>query len=62
MSIADCGAHTECVVERQIDFEERTWFVGLVKAAHQRPDHDGSRALLCGRTHYALPGEPLAPR
>jgi flavin reductase (DIM6/NTAB) family NADH-FMN oxidoreductase RutF len=62
VSIEECGAHIECVVEREIEFEERTWFVGKVVAARSRADHRGTEALLSGRTEYALPGKKLAPR
>ena len=62
VSIAECGAHIECAVEREIDFEDRTWFIGPVVAARKRPDHHGMNALLCGRTEYSLPGKPLGPR
>jgi len=61
-SIAECGAHIECRVDREIAFEERTWFVGEVVAARRRDGHEGAQALLCGRHHYAIPDAPLAPR
>ena len=62
VSLAECGAHIECVVERDMDFEERTWFIGHVVAARHRSDHRGMGGLLCGRTHYATPGEVVAAR
>ena len=62
VSVAECGAHIECVVERDIVFEERTWFIGHVVAARQRPGHRGMSSLLCDRTHYAVPGEVVAAR
>lgn len=62
VGIEECGAHIECVVEREIEFEERAWFIGKVVAARKRPDHEGKNALLCGRTEYSLPGEVIAPR
>ena len=62
VSIGECGAHIECVVEREIEFEKRTWFVGRVVAACKCPDHQGTDALLCGRTQYAIPGKVIGPR
>ena len=62
VSIGECGAHIECVVDREIEFEERTWFVGKVVAARKCADHQGTDALLCGRTQYAIPGKAIAPR
>jgi len=60
--IVQCGAHIECQVEREIAFEERTWFIGRIVAASRRPDHDGANALMCGRDAYLLPGAAVAPR
>ncbi len=60
--IIQCGAHIECRVEREVAFEERTWFVGRVVAASRRTDHDGANALMCGRDAYRLPGAAVAPR
>ncbi len=54
VSVAECGAHIECVVDREVDFEERTWFVGRVVAARRSAAHRGTNALLCGRTEYAI--------
>lgn len=62
VGVAECGARIACRVERQIPFESRTWFVGRVVAAWQRPGHDGSQALLCGRRAYHVPGEIVAER
>ncbi len=62
VSLRECGAQIECIVEREIEFEKRTWFVGEVVAARKRSGHDGAEGLLCGRTHYALPGEALGAR
>jgi len=61
-SLAECGAHVECVVEQELAFEERTWFIGHVVAARQRPDHAGMGSLMCDRTHYSLPGDIVAAR
>lgn len=60
--VAECGAHIECRVEREIVFENRTWFVGAVVAASRREGHMGEAALLCGRTDYRLPGDVVAGR
>jgi len=60
--IGECGAHIECIIEREVDFEERTWFIGRVVAARNRPGHEGMQALMCGRTHYVLPGDMPAER
>jgi flavin reductase (DIM6/NTAB) family NADH-FMN oxidoreductase RutF len=62
VSIAQCGAHIECRVERVIPFERRDWFVGRVVAARCRPEHDGADGLLCGRHHYALAQTLVGPR
>jgi flavin reductase (DIM6/NTAB) family NADH-FMN oxidoreductase RutF len=62
VSLSECGAHLECAVERHLEFDDRTWFIGPVVAARQRPGHQGMDALMCGRTHYSVPGEVLAPR
>ena len=62
VSIAECGAHVECRVVREVDFEERTWFIGDVLAARRAPDHDGTASLTCGRHDYrAGPGQ-VGPR
>ena len=47
--LADFAAHIECVVCREIHFEERTWFVGDVVAARKRPGHTDINSLMCGR-------------
>jgi flavin reductase (DIM6/NTAB) family NADH-FMN oxidoreductase RutF len=62
VSIDECGASIECVVEKELEYEKRTWFVGTVAAARRRSDHRGADALLCGRTEYSVPGEPISPR
>ena len=62
VSIAECCAHIECRVEREIAFERRTWFVGEVVAARQSEGHSGVEALLCGREDYRLPGVVVAER
>ena len=60
--IAECAAHIECRVEREVAFERRTWFVGKVVAASQSEGHSGLESLLCGRSDYRLPGEVVAVR
>ncbi len=60
--IAECGAWIECRVDREIDFEERTWFVGPVVAARRREGHEGGQALMCGREAYTIPGPVVGPR
>lgn len=62
VSILECGAHIECRIEREVEFEERTWFIAQVAASRKRPGHDSRRTLLCGRTHYTTPGEILSAR
>ncbi len=62
VSIAECGAHIECQIEQEIDFEERTWFIGRVVAARKNSDHQGVHGLLCNREHYILPGEIVEKR
>ena len=62
ISIRECGAHIECRVDREVEFEKRTWFVSEVVAARKRSDHRGTDALLCGRTHYMVPGSVIASR
>ena len=62
VSIGECGAHIECVVEREIDFENRTWFVGRVVAARKCADFQGTDGLLCGRSQYSITGKAIAPR
>ncbi len=61
-SIAQCGAHIECRVERTIPFERRDWFIGQVVAARKRADHTGMAALMCGRHDYSIPGDVIALR
>jgi flavin reductase (DIM6/NTAB) family NADH-FMN oxidoreductase RutF len=61
-SIAQCGAHIECRVERTISFERRDWFIGQVVAARKRRDHTGITALMCGRHDYSIPGDMIASR
>ena len=62
ISIAECGAHIECRVVQELDFEDRTWFIGEVVAARKAEDHNGTAALMCGRHEYMLPGETVADR
>jgi flavin reductase (DIM6/NTAB) family NADH-FMN oxidoreductase RutF len=62
VSIRQCAAHIECRVDREVAFENRTWFIGKVVAARRRADHSSAAAVLCGRHDYVLPGEPIAPR
>ena len=62
VSIRQCGAHIECRVDREIEFEHRTWFVGQVVAASRRQDYCATTALMCGRHHYVTPGAVVAPR
>ena len=62
VGIKECGAQIECIVDREIPFENRTWFIGKVVAARRNIDHNGNRALLCGRVNYHLPGKIVAPR
>ena len=60
--VAECGAFIECQVDRMLEFEHRTWFVGRVAAASMKPGHEGMRALMCGRYDYRVPGEFVAGR
>ncbi len=60
--IGECGAQIECQVDREMAFEERTWFIGPVVAAQQREGHTGAAALTCGREAYRLPGDLVTPR
>ena len=62
VSIAQCSAHIECRVVREIPFEHRDWFIGEVVAARRRSDHDGTAGLLCGRHHYMLAETTVGPR
>ena len=62
VGIAQCGAQVECRVEREIEFEKRTWFIGRVVAARKRKDHLGTNALMCGRRQYVIPGAVVSPR
>ena len=51
-TIKEIGASIECKVEREIEFENRSWFVGKVVAAQKSKDHDSDKSLLCGRHNY----------
>jgi len=62
VSIRECSAHIECRVVKEIAFEERSWFIGEVVAARKGEGHVGTKALLCDRHQYALPGAAVAPR
>jgi flavin reductase (DIM6/NTAB) family NADH-FMN oxidoreductase RutF len=62
LCIAECGAHIECRVVRELAFERRDWFIGEVVAARSQPGHCGTEALMCGRHHYLLPGSVVEPR
>ena len=62
VSIAECRAHVECRIEREIEFERRTWFIGIVVAARCQEGFKGKRALLCGRNEYVVPGDFVAER
>lgn len=61
-SIRQCRARIECRVVQELPFEERTWFIGEVVAARKREGHSGTKALMCGRHAYMLPGEVVANR
>jgi flavin reductase (DIM6/NTAB) family NADH-FMN oxidoreductase RutF len=60
--ITECAAFIECRVDKWLEFENRTWFIGIVVAASMRPGHDGVNALMCGRYNYQLPGEVVTSR
>jgi flavin reductase (DIM6/NTAB) family NADH-FMN oxidoreductase RutF len=62
VGIAECGAQIACRVDREIEFEHRTWFVGQVVGAWRRGEHTGAVALTCGRDAYRLPGDIVASR
>ena len=62
VSVAECLAHIECRVSREILFEDRVWFIGDVVAARRAADWSGERGLLCGRHAYGTQGEDVAPR
>jgi flavin reductase (DIM6/NTAB) family NADH-FMN oxidoreductase RutF len=62
VSIARCRAKIECKVDKTVDFEERTWFIGPVVAARTDEGFSGRDALLCDRSGYVLPGAEVAPR
>ena len=62
VGLSQCRAHVECRVEREIVFEERTWFVGKVVAARKEKGFLGDQALLCGRYAYTVPGPAIASR
>ena len=61
-SIRECPAHIECRMDREVEFEDRVWFIGMVVACRADPAYKNDRALLCGRTSYRLPGEIVAMR
>ena len=60
--VAQCGAHIECRVVREIPFEHRTWFVGEVVAAQRGINHAGTDGLLCGRYAYMLADKIIGKR
>lgn len=62
VALAEAPAHIECAVESTLEFEDRTWFIAKVLIARQLPEHLGTSALLCGRSHYYLPASPLSAR
>jgi len=62
VSLHECDAQIECEVDREMEFEERTWFIGKVVAARKREGHRATEALLCGRTQYVVPGAIVASR
>lgn len=62
VSIAQCRAKIECRIERQIDFEDRTWFIAQVAAARKGEGFRGRDGLLCDRHGYLLAGREVASR
>jgi hypothetical protein len=60
--VVECGAQIEVRIERELAFEERTWFIGPFVAARRSEGHTGMAALTCGRSAYVLPGTVVAPR
>ena len=62
VGVEGCLARIECLVEREIGFEERTWYLGRVVAAWRRDDYAVGQALLAGRHGYMMPGERISPR
>jgi flavin reductase (DIM6/NTAB) family NADH-FMN oxidoreductase RutF len=62
VGIRQCGAQIACRVERELVFDERTWFIGEVVAARRREGHRGTEALMCGRHDYRLPGAVVSGR
>ncbi len=61
-SIRQCKANIECRVERVIDFEQRSWFVGRVVAVRSESDYDAKSALLCGRHAYMTASKAVSDR
>jgi flavin reductase (DIM6/NTAB) family NADH-FMN oxidoreductase RutF len=62
VSIAQCRARIECRIERQIEFEDRTWFIAKVVAARKEEGFSGRDGLLCDRRGYLLVGRTIAQR
>jgi flavin reductase (DIM6/NTAB) family NADH-FMN oxidoreductase RutF len=62
VGIRQCGAQIACRVERELVFDERTWFIGEVVAARRCEEHRGAEALMCGRHDYRLPGAVVSER
>ena len=62
VGVRECGARIECRMDREIPFEDRTWFVGTVVSASKEAGHQGVNALLCDRSRYSLPGTVLGAR
>lgn len=62
VSIAQCRAKIECRIERQIDFEDRTWFIAQAAAARKEEGFSGRDGLLCDRHGYLLAGCTVAQR
>jgi flavin reductase (DIM6/NTAB) family NADH-FMN oxidoreductase RutF len=61
-TICRCPAQLECRVEREIEFEDRVWFIGAVLACRRQESFAGERALLCGRREYRTVGAVVAKR
>lgn len=61
-TIKELDASIECKVERKIEFENRTWFVGKVVAAKKRIEHVNDSTIICGRHKYRTPGELISKR
>ncbi len=60
--IAECPVNIECRLVRELDFPERTWFIGQALAIHEAEGYDSAQSLVYSDMTYHAVGQPLGRR